>query len=203
MSDGVCEATVDLGGIADTSGNQWAGLLHAYDFHHERKEDTYDAECEASNIYEEMRFALYGYVQGLGLGSEAEDVIQETFYRLLRELKRQEKIAKTRAWIFQVAYNISMDIHRWRNRAGFTQLDEAGPIYEYADRWSNPEWVLLQKERAQRIRSAMSHLTERQLRSVQLRIKGLRYCEIAADLQVSEQRATYLVKRALARLNEV
>jgi RNA polymerase sigma-70 factor (ECF subfamily) len=156
----------------------------------------------ASEMYRELRFALYGYVSSLGLSGEIEDVVQETFCRLLRHLRQKYKIENMKAWIFQVAYNICMDIHRAQSRNGTSELDEISPRHEYADYRSNPEWLYLQKEKVRRIRTAMSRLPPRQLRSVQLRIKGLRYRDIAADLQVSEQRATYLVKRALVRLNE-
>jgi len=196
-------ATGNMQSSVGVVGIQWTSERYSRDLPDGRVEEDRETSCAASKIYGEMRYALRGYVRSLGLESEIEDVIQETFYRLLRQLRRNDRIGNMRAWIFQVAYTISMDIHRKRSGACMLELEEAGHLHMRADHRSNPEWMYTQKERVGQIRMAMSQLTEKQLRSVQLRIRGLSYCKIAADLEVSQQRATYLVKRALERLGEV
>jgi RNA polymerase sigma-70 factor (ECF subfamily) len=195
----VTEETQDLLGVP---GNEWANLGRPYELLRNHVEADSETERMALGIYQELRFALYGYVNSLGLGGEIEDVVQETFYRLLRQIRQKCKVENMRAWIFQVAYNISMDIHRAQSRTGASELNEISFRHECADYRSNPELIYLQREKVRRVQMAMLRLPPRQLRSVQLRIKGFRYRDIAADLQVSEQRATYLVKRALIRLNE-
>jgi len=163
-------------------------------------EDNCDWRDVTTRLYGQLRLALYRYLRGLGLSLDAEDAIQETFFRLVRHLQNGNKIENVQAWVFQVAYNISMDIHR-ASRRGFPEMcEDVGCREKLADYRSNPEWVYLQKEEVRRVRTALSRLTPRQFRSVQLRVKGLRYRDIAADLCVSEQRAIHLVKRALVRL---
>jgi RNA polymerase sigma factor (sigma-70 family) len=186
-------------------GGQWTSEQYSRDLLGGEVKGDRETGCTASSIYGEMRYSLRGYVRGLGLESESEieDVIQETFYRLLLQLRRKDRIENVRAWIFQVAYNVSMDIHRRRSGVCILELEEASHSHMHADHRSNPEWMYMQKEKVRQVRIAMSRLPERQLRSVRLRIRGLRYCEIAADLGVSMQRATYLVKRAQQRLSEV
>lgn len=184
-------------------GRQWTSERYLRDLPGGQEEEDRETGCTVSDIYREMRFTLRGYVWGLGLESDIEDVIQETFYRLLRHLRRRDRIENMRAWIFRVAYTISMDIHRRRSGTCILEMEEAGYLHMYADHRSNPEWTYTQKEKVGQIRMAMSRLTERQRRSVRLRIRGLRYCEIAKDLEVSEQRATCLVKRAVQRLGDV
>lgn len=203
MSESLYAVTAEIRDLAGSRGNQWTESSHSYGLLTNDLEVESETERVASRIYQELRFALQGYVNSLGTGSEIEDVVQETFYRLLRQLRQKQKVENIRAWIFQVAYNICMDIHRAHSRNGIAELNEVSFRHECADCRSNPEWMYLHKEKVRRIRVAMSHLPPRQRRSVQLRIKGLRYRDIAAHLQVSEQRATYLVKRALVRLNEM
>jgi len=165
-------------------------------------ETDYDWQHTTSRLYDEIRMELYRYLRGLGMTLDVEDVIQETFVRLVRQLQKGSTIENVQAWVFQVAYNVSMDIHRASRRTYFDAYGDADSHQEAADCRSNPEWVYLQKEEVKRVRQALSRLTPRQFRSVQLRVKGLRYRDIAADLKVSEQRAVHLVKRALVRLAE-
>lgn len=152
-------------------------------------------------LYEDLRTVLQRYLRGLGMDGDAEDVIQETFLRLLSEYQRGSRIGNAQAWVFQVAYNLSMDKYRASRKTCFAFGDEFDPAQEEADGRSNPEWLCLQRERVRRVRKGFSQLTPRQFRSVQLRVRGFRYRDIAADLQVSEQRAMILVKRALVRLD--
>jgi RNA polymerase sigma-70 factor (ECF subfamily) len=152
-------------------------------------------------MYDALNTALCPYLLGLGLTIDAaEDVAQETFLRLARCLRSGGKISNMQAWIFQVAHNLSMDVHRAHRRNGNDFVVYGEPEQEPADPNANPEWAYLQKERTTQLRLAMARLTPRQFRSVLLRVEGLRYREIALELGVSEQRAIHLVKRAMVRL---
>jgi RNA polymerase sigma factor (sigma-70 family) len=165
--------------------------------------DGSDWQSITLRAYEELNVALCRYLLALGLTVDAaEDVAQETFLRLARCLRAGSKIDNKQAWIFQVAHNLSMDIHRAHRRSRVEFAMEGEPQQERADPNANPEWVYLQKEKASQLRVAMGRLTPRQFRSVLLRGEGLRYREIALVLGVSEQRAIHLVKRALVRLVE-
>jgi RNA polymerase sigma-70 factor (ECF subfamily) len=169
------------------------------------RENHAEKQCDwqylASQLYDELRLGLHLYLRGLGLlPLDAEDVAQETFFRLVRQLRTGTSVENIRAWVYHVAYNVSMDIHRSKRK--IAPADEA-PSWrqEAADCRSNPEWLYIKREEVRRVRLALSQLTPRQLRSVQLRANGCRYRDIAADLCVSEQRAIHLVKRALTRLS--
>jgi RNA polymerase sigma-70 factor (ECF subfamily) len=165
--------------------------------------DGSDWQSITLKMYGALSLALCRYLRGLGLTVDAaEDVAQETFLRLARCLRDGGKIGNIQAWIFQVAHNLSMDIHRAHRRSRIDFATEGEPEQEPADPNANPEWAYLQKERTRHLRLAMTRLTPRQFRSVLLRVEGLRYREIALVLGVSEQRAIHLVKRAVVRLVE-
>jgi RNA polymerase sigma-70 factor (ECF subfamily) len=154
-------------------------------------------------LYDLLNRVLYRYLGGLGLAEEsAEDVTQETFLRLAAHLKNGGDAGNLRAWIFEVAYNLAMDIHRLsrRNHAAtdWTELGDG----ELIDPNASPECAYLENERQHRLKQAMNSLTPRQRSCILLRTEGLRYREIASILGVSEQRAIHLVKRGLERLSE-
>lgn len=154
-------------------------------------------------FYDALNQVLYRYLRGLGLGAETtEDVTQETFLRVAAHLRDGGNAENLRAWIFQVAYNLSMDVYRV-SRRDHGETDQTQPHNaEQVDPAANPERAYLENERLYRLKHAMNQLTQRQRSSILLRAEGLRYREIASVLGVSEQRAIHLVKRGLARLSE-
>jgi RNA polymerase sigma-70 factor (ECF subfamily) len=153
------------------------------------------------DLYDTAHTSLYKYLINLSLSpDEAEDVIQEVFLRLANHLKGGGNDRNLRSWVFRVAYNCSMDIHRsnGRNYSGVSRDEE--DMEEISDPGKDPELIYLQKERMKRVSDAMSQLTPKQRNSVFLRSEGLRYMEIGSVLGVSESRAIYLVKRGLQQL---
>ena len=154
-------------------------------------------------FYDALNHVLYRYLRGLGLGAETtEDVVQETFLRLAAHLRDGGNAENLRAWIFQVAYNLSMDVHRASRRDHGETDQTRSHNAELVDPDANPERAYLENERLYRLKNVMNQLTQRQRSSILLRAEGLRYREIAAVLGVSEQRAIHLVKRGLTRLSE-
>jgi len=153
--------------------------------------------------YYTMSGGLNRFLRSLDLSAdEAEDVMQEAFFRLTRQLDEGSRIEKIEAWIFQVAHNLSMDIHRANRRSNSDTFPAPEYTEEPVDSRTDPERALLEKEKAARVRVAISRLTPRQFRSLKMRAQGKRYREIAEALGVSEQRAIHLVKRARLRLAE-
>jgi RNA polymerase sigma factor (sigma-70 family) len=63
--------------------------------------------------------ALFGFVRRLGLtDSEAQDVVQEVFLRLWRQLGTGRPMDNAKGWAYQTGYRLAMDQHRLRRRAG-------------------------------------------------------------------------------------
>jgi RNA polymerase sigma-70 factor (ECF subfamily) len=153
------------------------------------------------NLYDSLNPKLIQFLRRLGLNKEEmDDVIQESFLRLARHLKEGHNNDNLRSWLYRVARNLAMDVHRSNRREhGEVEL-ELEAEEEPVDPNANPEWVYLQKERDRRLKAAMSQLTSQQYNSILLRAQGLHYREIGEVLGVSEQRAIHLVKRASQRL---
>ena len=151
-------------------------------------------------LYGLLRPSLHAYVCSLGLTQDrAEDVIQETFLRLVRHTVEHGLHENLRAWAFRVARNISVDFHRCeRRRFRYGEPDPA--LHSWVDPAPNPEQRLIFDERIRRLQSAWAQLTPRQRNCVLLRAEGLRYREIALALGVSVQRVGEMMQRAMTIL---
>lgn len=153
-------------------------------------------------LYDSARPSLFGYLCSIGLrSSEAEDVIQESFLRLVKHFSTAGEEQNLRGWLFRVAHNLAMDLFRSVDRSDVDSLAEVFRlIQEQADRAMNPEENAVRAEELRRMQIAMSRLTTQQRYAVLLRAEGLRYREIAAVLGISTQRVASLIQRALTHL---
>lgn len=147
-----------------------------------------------------LRPPLHAYVCSLGLSQDrAEDVIQETFLRLVRHSGQYGVRENLRAWTFRVARNISVDSHRCEKR--WSRGNEPDTILRTrVDPAPNPEQKFLLEERMRRFEYACAQLTPKQRDCVFLRAEGLRYREIALILGVSVQRVGEMMQRAICLL---
>lgn len=153
-------------------------------------------------LYDALRPSLHAYLCCLRMSSDqADDVIQETFLRLVRHMIERGTENNLRGWVFRVAHNLSMDLHRSQRRWFNESCDyPRGLIVERVDPLPNPEQKLLLDERYRRLDTAMTQLTPKQRHCLLLRAEGLRYREIAMTLGVSVQRVGELVQRAVTLL---
>lgn len=166
-----------------------------------KKEGSAGWRQQTLHLYDALNPKLRQFLRRLGLNAdEMDDVIQETFLRLTAHLRKVDDKENLRPWVYMVARNLAMDLHR-ANRLGHEEVDlKFDPAEEPVDPNANPERAFLQKEQFRRLKAAMSQLTAQQYNSILLRSQGLRYREISEVLGTSEQRAIHLVKRGLQRL---
>ena len=153
-------------------------------------------------VYDALRPSLLAYLVGLGLVRyEAEDVVQDTFLRLIRYLEEHHDEEHLRPWIFRVAHNLTIDQFRsGRYRAAESGV-EASSLHEvlpYAG--LNPEENAIRQEQWRMARQAIARLTPQQRYAVLLRSEGLRYREIGEVLGMGTKRVAELIQRALVRL---
>lgn len=153
-------------------------------------------------LYDELRPSLQAYLCCLGMSTDqAEDVIQETFLRLVRYRTEREREDNLRAWVFRVAHNLSMDVHRFQRRWSPSEDDEPHrAIRRKADPSPSPEQQVLLDERMKRFEAAFTQLTPKQRQCVLLRAEGFRYREIAMTLGISVQRVGELMQRSISLL---
>jgi RNA polymerase sigma-70 factor (ECF subfamily) len=153
-------------------------------------------------LYDLLRPSLHAYLFCLGMNADqAEDVIQDTFLRLVSCRFDGGREDNLRAWIFRVARNLSMDFHRAQRRWSRSNDEERhSAIREPIDPGPSPEQQVLLEERMRRFEHTFAQLTPKQRQCVLLRAEGFRYREIATALGVSVQRVGELMQRSIVLL---
>lgn len=152
------------------------------------------------DAFTELRQPLCRYLIALGLEpSEAEEVLQETFLRVCKQLKKDGQQTNLRGWIFRVAHNLARDHHRRRRRR------PSEPLHNQlvkADPRVTPEQALIDHEQRQQLIAALGKLPERQRQCLHLRAEGLRYREIAEVLGAGVSTVAEWVHQALHTLGK-
>ncbi len=93
---------------------------------------TVNEAALATEDLERYRRELTGYCyRMLGSGSEAEDAVQETMLRAWRSADRFEGRSSVRSWLYRIATNVCLDMHRGvQRRATPMDLSPASPPRE-------------------------------------------------------------------------
>jgi len=146
----------------------------------------------------------------VGDGPVAEDLVQDTFYNVLRSLERVDIGFNFSAWIHRIAVNLCHDELRRRSRAqqhlaaGGDEVEEAVLRLADRDRHGHPEDALEMAHLRQLVWDVAKRLPERQRMVLTLReLQGLSYASIARVMGVSESAVETLLHRARKRFKEV
>ena len=149
---------------------------------------------------------LYGLFYRLTRSREAaEDLLQETFLRMVRTIGRYRHVGKFEAWLFRIAANLARDQARRRQRRGATMSwdEEAadGLAQELPQRVQDPDEHLTGDEIAGRLVAGLEKLSQTDREILLLRhYSGLSFREIAELLGVPVGTALARAHRALERL---
>ncbi len=151
---------------------------------------TVDPQGETLRLFQEQGTPLYRFCRSLlHHTGDAEDVVQETFLKLLHHLQHDGDTRNLKSWLFTVAANGCRDRTRWRVR--WLPWDA-----ERDDRTVDP---VDPHGEAGRARQAFRSLAGRDRLLIALRVQGLSYKEIATASGIREQSVGRLLARALDR----
>jgi len=158
---------------------------------------------------------LYGYFYRFtGSRDESEDLLQETFIRMVRMISRYEHSGRFDGWVFAIATNLVRDrVRRTKTAkaAGFyprlqaTEEEEAGLLRNFPDTpASEPMNKLERAEQVERLQQAISQLPEPEREVILLRhFSQMSFREIAEQMQTPLGTALARAHRGLARLREI
>lgn len=160
-----------------------------------------ELEREIVSLFDEMRDRLLRYSLSFGLTiSDAEEVVQDVFLALYRHLVQGKSRAALRAWLFQVAHNLSLKRRIALTRLPAESAPEDGEPIQVADPHPNPEDQLAFRQRRDLLRSVVDALPEVDRQCLRLRAEGLRYREIAEVVGISLGGVANSLARSMARL---
>ena len=112
---------------------------------------------------------------------KAEEFTQETFLKLIRELKEREMPMNIRAWLYSVANNLCRDY--WRSAGYRKEKQILDVLPEVRDRKGQVIDIIEFKERRKEIASLLNELPDLQRQIVTMRYyNDLKLREIAAEL---------------------
>jgi len=141
------------------------------------------AFTELVKLYEKK---VYSYARRmLGNHSDADEVLQETFIRLVRNIKRLKSDANFTSFVFRIATNLAIDLIRKRQRKTVNveegDLEFSGQYQlELAKAIPTPEQLQERKELMKLIRSAIDQLPPRQRTAILLHdVEGFSKEEVA------------------------
>lgn len=153
-------------------------------------------------FYESLRPSLTAFLRRRSLTIEqTEDVVQETFLRLLCRTPKDLQADNVRFWVFRVAQNLATDLHRSALRFDWNphELLEAAASITHCSSF-NPEEQYLNAERWRSVERNMVKLTARQRDAISLRINGVSSVQIAVQLKTTPHSVEELIRRGLNRL---
>ncbi len=161
--------------------------------------DPNQANRVVCELFETRYAALVRYVyRSLGSLSEAEDVVQEAFMDLYKQLVDGAQIEYPSAWVFSVARRrVYREVRRYRET---TALHERLEVLNYAAQGQvHPAPFALEGSDLLRV----SALSRREEEVLLLRMDALKYKEIGKILGISSGCVGALITRALEKLRAV
>ena len=147
-----------------------------------------------------LAYRLTGHEQ------DAEDVVQETFLRAFREIRRFEARSSFATWLYRITVNCSHDLLRQRPRAGTRpSLDDPDlrVAAELADASAaaDPMRELTSRRIDERVRAAMAGLSGQERSAFVMRhYEGLSIEEIGGVLNLKASAAKHSIFRAVQKL---
>ena len=211
----VAGATQAVDGTGPRSGNG----VHAEAFVETTPEDDVEASLVARfragdvSAFEQIYRLHHRYVQlqarrVITDPYRAEDIAQEAFLRLTRQLQSGDGHIRLRAWLHRTTTNLAIDEHRRaRTRQQYQEqsspLDELQNALERHDK-GHPERMAEQSEVRATILDVIAHLPLRYRRILALReMDGLDYPSIAIAMGISVSAVESLLFRARRRFTQV
>jgi RNA polymerase sigma-70 factor (ECF subfamily) len=147
-----------------------------------------------------LAYRLTGHEQ------DAEDVVQETFLRAFRQIRRFEARSSFATWLYRITVNCSHDLLRQRPKAGSRpSLDDPdlGVAALLADPSvsADPMRELASRRIDERVRLAMSALSDQERSAFVMRhFEGLSIEEIGRMLDLKTSAAKHSIFRAVHKL---
>jgi RNA polymerase sigma-70 factor (ECF subfamily) len=144
---------------------------------------------------------IYRYVRSL---PEAEDIVQETFIKVWRQIHRFQEGSGLRPWLFRIARNTAIDYLRKKKSIPFSHFGEEGEVeMAFADTTINILEETIAQEQKDQLNAAVEHLAIQYREVLVLRAEdNLTFEEIATVLGKPLNTVKSLYRRGLQALQK-
>lgn len=157
-------------------------------------------------LFSKYNRPIYFFIYKMVHNKEAaEDITQDTFVKVFKNLEKVEADIKLSPWIYKIAYNTFIDYTR-KNRGNLELIDNLDYDNEAQDNGnqSNPESNYLNKELRNKINKTMKMLSNRYKTVLILRdYNSLSYKEVGQVLELSETAVKSLIHRARLEFQKI
>ncbi|MFH1909788.1 MAG: sigma-70 family RNA polymerase sigma factor [bacterium] len=148
---------------------------------------------------------VYRYIGG---GQDTEDITQEVFVKVWRNLKKFDRQKSFKTWIFSIAKNTAIDFLKKKKVIPFSDFDteDGGNIIAdtFADMAKSSQEIFERKETAQMLESAMAELSPKYRTVLSLRYNSdFNFREIAETLGEPINTVKSRYRRALIILKNI
>jgi RNA polymerase sigma-70 factor (ECF subfamily) len=153
-------------------------------------------------LYRRYRGPLYRFLLRQAGDAAAEELLQDVWMRVIYSRERYEVRAKFKTWLYTIAHNRLMDLHRSRGQAVVLDGDEGAALLEDAPDGGVAVEVRLDNERAaERLLAALAELPEVQREAFLLQQEGeLSLEEIAVATGAGRETVKSRLRYAFAKL---
>lgn len=120
--------------------------------------------------------------------ADAEDAVNTAMLRAFQRYPSpQGEILNEKAWLSRILHNICMDLHRERQRRGSSEEPvESTELLEASSQEAQPDEVMLEEERDEKIRKCIEALPPNQREAVKMRfLQDMSYADIALELRLT------------------
>lgn len=151
-----------------------------------------------AQLVQRLTGALHGIAyRVLGDHGQAEEVVQDSFFKLAGEAVLDRPDGEVAAWLRRVTLNAAFNRARGERR-GREHVERAGRLEpgDPAIDAATPLHAVLAGEEREAVRRALLRLPERQRAVLLLRSAGYRYREIAETLEIATGSVGVLLARA-------
>ena len=160
-------------------------------------------ERALSELYDRYETKIYSYIyRRTGQQPLAEDLTAQVFLKMLEALHGGKAWHSSfSGWLYRIAHNLVIDHYRRRDRDQQVAIDDAPVLIAGND---NPVRVAEQHLETDKLRSAISRLTDEQGEVVCLRfLEGYSINEVANMMDKTEGAIKALQYRAVATLRQL
>jgi RNA polymerase sigma factor (sigma-70 family) len=153
---------------------------------------------KAAILFERYKHRLFNFfLKFCGDEAQAQDLTQNTFYRMLKYRQSYNEAQPFKAWIYQIARNLLKDSYK-ENQVKMIDLKSARQKH---DTETEP---MMKNEREQLLHQALKQLPEDQREILVLsRFEELKYEEIGEMMGISVANVKVKAHRAIQKLREL